>query len=653
MAGRAGGRDHPAPGAAAGGGQPGRRRRVRRRAPRRGAELPPLPALLVVVDEFSELLAQRPELIDLLVTIGRLGRSLGIHLLLASQRLDEGRLRGLDSHLSYRIALRTFSAAESRAVLGVPDAHQLPPAPGSAFLATGTGELVRFRAAYVSGPTAGRRQRPDAAGAARRAALTVPWSGRWAAAGALGAAPRGRSGRRPRCSTSMIAAMAGQGPPAHRVWLPRWAAPPLDEVLGRPAVRSGRGLAVPAARRPLHVPVGVVDRPYLQRRDPLDRRPRGCRRVTSRSSAGRGRASPAALRTVVAGPRAHPHARPRSACTSSTSAAAGCGAGRAAARRHGRRPAAAGRRAPGRRRDGRRAGPSGAAVPREPGVGSVEEFRARRAAGEFPDEPATRRPARRRRLPRAARRVRRPGGPAAAARCAGALLRPAPRGVGQPVERAAAGAQGPPRQPRGAAAGRAGRVRGGPAPRRCSARTTGPRAGGGRCPDGAGRSLAVRPGRRAASRSTGDLVAAVAAAWAGPSFAPVAVLPTSCTSTTSPSAAPTPAGPRRRHSDRRRRGRPRPGCGRPDGRSAPGVLRGRRERQDHPAAACVAHGLVARCAPDVAAHRGRRLPPRVARRGAGAHLLVYASTADAAAAGGSRHRRVVARAAARARRRPA
>ena len=58
--------------------------------------------------------------------IGRLGRSLGVHLLLASQRLDEGRLRGLDSHLSYRIGLRTFSAAESRAVLGVPDAYELP-----------------------------------------------------------------------------------------------------------------------------------------------------------------------------------------------------------------------------------------------------------------------------------------------------------------------------------------------------------------------------------------------------------------------------------------------------------------------------------------------------------------------------------------------
>ena len=66
--------------------------------------------------------------------IGRLGRSLHIHLLLASQRLEEGKLRGLDSHLSYRIGLKTFSAGESRSVLGVPDAYHLPSVPGSAFL---------------------------------------------------------------------------------------------------------------------------------------------------------------------------------------------------------------------------------------------------------------------------------------------------------------------------------------------------------------------------------------------------------------------------------------------------------------------------------------------------------------------------------------
>ncbi len=116
------------------------------------ATLVPLPSLFVVVDEFSELLSSKPDFAELFVMIGRLGRSLGVHLLLASQRLDEGRLRGLESHLSYRIGLRMFSGMESRAVLGVPDAYELPATPGSGYLRLDTATLTRFKAAYVSGP---------------------------------------------------------------------------------------------------------------------------------------------------------------------------------------------------------------------------------------------------------------------------------------------------------------------------------------------------------------------------------------------------------------------------------------------------------------------------------------------------------------------
>ena len=243
-------------------------------------ELRPLPALVVVVDEFSELLAQRPELIDLMVTIGRLGRSLGLHLLLASQRLDEGRLRGLESHLSYRIALRTFSASESRAVLGVPDAHHLPSTPGSAFLATGTDERVRFRGAYVSGPVGAAA----AVGAPARA-MAYPF--------VIGAVPLpepppvghpDHNGDGPSVLETIIRSLAGRGAAAHRVWLPPLSTPPpLDEVLGPLRVIPGRGLAATtpggaatstgrrAATTPgaLQVAVGLVDRPYLQRRDPL------------------------------------------------------------------------------------------------------------------------------------------------------------------------------------------------------------------------------------------------------------------------------------------------------------------------------------------------------------------------------------------------
>jgi S-DNA-T family DNA segregation ATPase FtsK/SpoIIIE len=55
-----------------------------------GAAIPRLPALLIVVDEFSELLSQHPDFAELFVAIGRVGRSLGMHLLLASQRLRDG-----------------------------------------------------------------------------------------------------------------------------------------------------------------------------------------------------------------------------------------------------------------------------------------------------------------------------------------------------------------------------------------------------------------------------------------------------------------------------------------------------------------------------------------------------------------------------------
>ena len=117
-----------------------------------GADIPPMPSLFIVVDEFSELLTARPEFIDLFIQIGRIGRSIGVHLLLASQRLEESKLRGLDTYLSYRVALRTFSPAESRVVIGVPDAYELPSPPGNAYLKFDTTNMVRFKAAYVSGP---------------------------------------------------------------------------------------------------------------------------------------------------------------------------------------------------------------------------------------------------------------------------------------------------------------------------------------------------------------------------------------------------------------------------------------------------------------------------------------------------------------------
>jgi S-DNA-T family DNA segregation ATPase FtsK/SpoIIIE len=111
-----------------------------------GAQLPPLPYLLVVVDEFGELLAAKPDFLDTFLTVARLGRSLGVHLLLATQRLDEGRIRGLEPHLRYRLCLRTFTAEESRAVLSSTDAFELPSLPGLGYLKVDA-DKTRFKAA--------------------------------------------------------------------------------------------------------------------------------------------------------------------------------------------------------------------------------------------------------------------------------------------------------------------------------------------------------------------------------------------------------------------------------------------------------------------------------------------------------------------------
>jgi S-DNA-T family DNA segregation ATPase FtsK/SpoIIIE len=114
--------------------------------------LAPMPHLLVIIDEFSELLTAHPDFAELFLAIGRIGRSIGVHLMLATQRLEAGKIKGLETHLSFRIGLRTFSEAESREAIGVGDAYHLPPEPGSGYLKVDTSVFERFKAAMVSSP---------------------------------------------------------------------------------------------------------------------------------------------------------------------------------------------------------------------------------------------------------------------------------------------------------------------------------------------------------------------------------------------------------------------------------------------------------------------------------------------------------------------
>ncbi|MGX1806362.1 type VII secretion protein EccCa [Nocardia sp. NPDC055321] len=243
-----------------------------------GVPLDPLPALFVVIDEFSELLSQKPDFADLFVMIGRLGRSLHVHLLLASQRLEENKMRGLDAHLSYRIGLRTFSANESRAVLGITDAYHLPGVPGAGYLKSDASDPLRFNATYVSGPYVAPRAvrqadgtavaeappREFIAGPVEQLALPAPEPS-LDPLDLLPPPPAADEGIPDSLLQVVVKRLTGHGRPAHEVWLPPLEeSPTVDMLLPDPDWRS------PVNRHgQLWMPIGIIDKPYEQRRDVL------------------------------------------------------------------------------------------------------------------------------------------------------------------------------------------------------------------------------------------------------------------------------------------------------------------------------------------------------------------------------------------------
>ncbi|MUL43248.1 type VII secretion protein EccCa [Streptomonospora sp. PA3] len=227
--------------------------------------LPPLPHLLVIIDEFGELLTARPDFIQLFLSIGRIGRSIGVHLLLSSQRIESGKLRGLETYLSYRLGLRTFSEEESRTVLDTPDAFHLPALPGFGYLKVDTSVYQRFKAGYVSGAYRGqvaaedaedqdgpppvypypafnevRRDRPEAAAEDDEPGLPDRTVG-------------------PTLLDVMVGQLTRAGQPTRSIWLPPLpAATTLDGVTG-PVRVADSGMRLPDPPGQLHIPVGLLD----------------------------------------------------------------------------------------------------------------------------------------------------------------------------------------------------------------------------------------------------------------------------------------------------------------------------------------------------------------------------------------------------------
>ena len=120
------------------------------------------PSLVIVVDEFAALVREVPDFVDGVVNVAQRGRSLGLHLVLATQRPAGVIKDNLRANTNLRLALRMADESDSLDVLDSPEAAHIDTAlPGRAVSKTGPGRLVPFQSAYVGGWTTSGHRRPD------------------------------------------------------------------------------------------------------------------------------------------------------------------------------------------------------------------------------------------------------------------------------------------------------------------------------------------------------------------------------------------------------------------------------------------------------------------------------------------------------------
>ena len=114
----------------------------------------PLPRLVVVIDEFATLAAELPDFVDSLVGVAQRGRSLGVNLVLATQRPAGAVSDKIRANTALRVALRVQDRADSSDVIDAPDAAELSrQCPGRALVRFGPGELVVTQTALATART--------------------------------------------------------------------------------------------------------------------------------------------------------------------------------------------------------------------------------------------------------------------------------------------------------------------------------------------------------------------------------------------------------------------------------------------------------------------------------------------------------------------
>lgn len=108
----------------------------------------PLPHLIVIVDEFAELKAEQPDFMKELISASRIGRSLGVHLILATQKPSGQVDEQIWSNSRFKLCLKVQSATDSNEVLKSPLAAEIKEA-GRAYFQVGNNEIFElFQSAY-------------------------------------------------------------------------------------------------------------------------------------------------------------------------------------------------------------------------------------------------------------------------------------------------------------------------------------------------------------------------------------------------------------------------------------------------------------------------------------------------------------------------
>ncbi|GAA2560667.1 MULTISPECIES: FtsK/SpoIIIE domain-containing protein [Streptomyces] len=230
---------------------------------RRDPSHAPVPRLLIVIDEFASMVRDLPDFVTGLVNIAQRGRSLGIHLLLATQRPSGVVSPEIRANTNLRIALRVTDAGESTDVIDSPEAgHIAKSTPGRAYARLGHASLVPFQSGRVGG------RRP---GAADPAAL-APWVGplAWEDLGRAALTKPKSEAREDDEITDLKVlvdavrdANSSLGIPAqHSPWLPALDETLLLDDVEVPAVALAPGKLPPA-------PYGIEDLPADQARRPV------------------------------------------------------------------------------------------------------------------------------------------------------------------------------------------------------------------------------------------------------------------------------------------------------------------------------------------------------------------------------------------------